>query len=227
MATRFSDSFTRDLRYEPTRKRVRAQVGEATVLDTTRALLVWEPDHTVPKYAAPLEDLDLERLPAGSARECPDPDLAGHLLLDWKAFDRWLEEDDEVVGHPHDPFHRVDVRRSSRHVRVELDGAVLAESRAPTLVFETGHPVRFYFDPADVDQARLEPSPKQTTCAYKGHASYWSVRVHGRLEPDLAWCYRDPLPDCVQLRGLIAFFNERTDISVDGEPEERPHTQWS
>jgi uncharacterized protein (DUF427 family) len=230
MAVRYSDSFERGLRFEPTPKRIRTEWRGQTVVDTTDALLIWEAEQTVPKYAVPRSDIDpgvAAQLPDGAVRDFDDPDLAGYWLLDWDAFDRWLEEEEEVIGHPRDPFHRVDIRRSSRHVRVELDGELLAESASPMLVFETGLPVRYYFDASDVATARLEPSSKATTCAYKGQASYWSVRVGDRVAPDLAWSYVAPLPDNAQLRGLIAFFNERADITVDGELQERPQTQWS
>jgi len=223
---RYSDTFNRGLRFEPTPKRIRAVWRGEPVVDTTNALLIWEAGQTVPKYAVPREDVAGE-LPEGAARACGDPDLAGYWLLDWDAFERWLEEEEAVIGHPRDPFHRVDIRRSSRHVRVELGGVPLAETRSPTLVFETGLPVRFYFDPEAVDTARLEPSSKSTTCAYKGQASYWSARVGNRVARDLAWTYAAPLPDSAQLRGLIAFFNERAHITVDGETQERPLTQWS
>jgi len=156
--------------------------------------------------------------------ECADEDLAGYVQVDWGAVDRWLEEDEEVVGHPRDPFHRIDVRESSRHVVVALDGEVVAESRRPTLLFETGLPVRYYLPREDVRLDQLEAaSDKRTTCAYKGHASYFGTDAH----PDIAWTYLEPLPDAEQIRGLIAFFNERADITVDGELQGRPTTQWS
>src|SRR5437773_6170615 len=161
MATRFSASFPTGLRYEPTPKRVRADVNGTTVLDTTRAVLVWKPGESVPKYAAPADDVDIavvDRLADGAAQRCADDDLRDYLLFEWDAFDRWREEEEEVVGHPRDPFHRVDIRRSSRHVRVALDGVKLAESRSPSLLFETGLPVRYYFAREDVDLERLEPS---------------------------------------------------------------------
>ena len=158
---------------------------------------------------------------------CPaDPALEGYVVLDFDGVGRWLEEDEEIRGHPRDPFHRVDVRRSSRHVRLSLDGVPLATSDRPALVFETLLPPRCYLPAEDV-VVPLQPSPTRTECAYKGEASYWSADLGDRVVPDLAWSYPDPLPDAVQLRGLVSFFDERVDVEVDGVPRRRPVTPWS
>jgi uncharacterized protein (DUF427 family) len=189
------------------------------VVDSRRALLVWQPNRPVPAYAFPSDDVRLEE----SVRECTDDDLSGYVQVDWAAADRWLEEDEEIVGHPRDPFHRIDIRQSSRHVVVSVEGETLAESHRPMLLFETGLPVRHYFPREDVRMDVLEPSDNRTTCAYKGHASYFSAAG----APNIAWTYLEPLTDARQIRGLVAFFNERTDVTVDGEQQERPRTQWS
>ena len=188
-------------------------------MDSRRAVLVWLPDRVVPTYAFPAGDVRLSE----GVHECADDDLADYVRVDWNAADRWLEEDEEIVGHPRDPFHRIDIRRSSRHVAVSLHGDVVAESRRPTLLFETGLPIRHYFPREDVRLDLLRESDKQTTCAYKGHASYFGTDA----DPDIAWTYLEPLPEAEQIRGLIAFFDERADVSVDGELQERPKTQWS
>jgi len=156
-----------------------------------------------------------------------DPALAGYVILDFDGLDTWLEEDEEVVAHPRDPFHRVDVRRSTRHVRIERDGVVLADTTAPRLVFETHLPTRYYLPREDVREDLLRPSDTQTACAYKGGATYYSAVIGDRVVPDLAWVYEDPLPDAAELRGLVAFFDERVDLTVDGDRRERPVTPWS
>jgi uncharacterized protein (DUF427 family) len=264
------------LRHEPTAKRVRATLGGGTVVDSTRAALVWEPRRIVPSYAVPAADIHGELAPAatpaasaaedagsrlpdvfakpvldpsvpftahttggeavdvhangqhrpGAGLRLADPDLASYVVLDFRAFDGWSEEDEPIVGHPRDPFHRIDVLASSRHVRLELDGQVLAESSRPMLLFETMLPTRYYLPREDV-RAELVPSDTQTYCAYKGQASYWSAGVGGRVVPDLAWSYREPLTDASRVGGLIAFFNERVDAVIDGERRERPITPWS
>ena len=253
MATRYSDALPQGLRYEPTPKRVRAEVAGEALFDTRRAILVWEPGHVVPLYAIPSGDVRTDLLQAGRGegadRDVPiaeawaldvdgrrhdaaawrydDEDLADYVAIDWDALDRWLEEEEEVIGHPRDPFKRIDVRRSSRHVVVRIDREVVAETRRPSLLFETGLPIRFYMPFEDARDELLIPSATQTVCAYKGRASHWSVRVGDRLHEDVAWCYPEPLPDHQPIEGLIAFYNERADIEVDGEEVGRPQTQWS
>ena len=155
------------------------------------------------------------------------PPLAGYRAVYWSAMDEWYEEDELAVGHARDPYHRVDVVDSSRHVKVSLNGETLAESTRTRALFETGLPTRWYFPAEDVNMELLEPSDKQTTCAYKGFASYWSVRVNGELDEDLVWTYRDPRHDAERVKDRLAFFNERVDVAVDGQLEERPVTQWS
>jgi uncharacterized protein (DUF427 family) len=250
------------LRHEPTEKRVRARRGDAEVVDSTRALLVWEPRRIVPSYAVPIEDVRARLEPSsgeessdaellhpgipfaahttegegldvelagetlhGAAFRPVDPDLAGYVILAFDAFDGWFEEDEPIVGHPRDPFHRVDIRRSSRHVRVERDGRLLAESSEPTLVFETNLPVRFYL-PRSHLRAEARPSTRRTRCAYKGEAGYLSFELGTGARADLAWSYEDPLPDATALTGLVAFFDELVDVVLDGERRERPRTQF-
>jgi len=264
------------LRHEPIDKRIRARLGGATVVDTTRALLVWEPRRVVPQYAVPDEDVAAELRPAGAAtdgtgadgmgvpamgpapildgRPVLDPSipfahhsaegepfvvrgpdgaeaaafrlaegLDGYVVLDFDGFDAWLEEDEPNVGHPRDPFHRIEIVRSSRHVTVEAGGELVAESSRPSLLFEPPLPVRYYLPPEDVRLDRLPPSDTRTTCAYKGHARYLSLPG----EPDVAWTYPSPLREAAEVTDRIAFFNERVDLRVDGELLGRPVTPWS
>lgn len=156
-----------------------------------------------------------------------DPDLAGHVVLDWAAFTMWLEEDEPVIGHPHDPFDRIDCRRSSRRVVVSHDGHVLADTTRATLLFETPLPTRFYVPRDDVRMDLLTPTDTSSTCAYKGVASYWSASVGGETLTDIAWCYEEPLIDAAPVRGQLAFFDERVDVTLDGAPLARPLTPWS
>ena len=128
-----------------------------------------------------------------------------------------------VVGHPRDPFHRIDVIRSSRHVKVTLDGETLAESYRPLALFETGLPTRWYLPREDVNMDRLQPSETRTTCAYKGHAAIFSSGGHR----DIAWTYAEPEREVEPIRDRIAFYNEFVDIELDGEPQERPASPFS
>jgi uncharacterized protein (DUF427 family) len=155
------------------------------------------------------------------------PPIAGYLAFYWRKMDHWYEEDEEVFVHPRDPYHRVDVLESSRHVRVKVAGEVGAETQRPTILFEAGLPPRYYILEEDVRMELLEASEKTTQCPYKGVASYYSVEAgDGRVE-DLVWYYPEPIPEAAKIEGLLAFFNERVDLEVDGEVQERPRTQWS
>jgi uncharacterized protein (DUF427 family) len=159
---------------------------------------------------------------AAAAFRPDDHDLADYVILEFNAFE-WREEDEPIVSHPHDPFSRIDVLRSSRHIRVEYDGRLLAESTRPMLLFETLLPVRFYLRREDV-VVRLDHSDAVTYCAYKGRASYYSVPDGPK---DIAWTYHEPLHDAEPVRDLVCFFDERLDVTVDGERRDRPVTPWS
>jgi uncharacterized protein (DUF427 family) len=236
-------------------RRVRATLAGTTVLDTTAALYVWEfPPY--PQFYIPLADIDPallvdeehpERLSRGSARrhglrvgntERPGAahvylqdalyGLAGMVRLEWSALDAWFEEDEQVFVHPRSPYVRVDALRASRSVRVELDGLLLAESPSPVLVFETGLPTRFYLDRSHVDFAHLIATDTVTACPYKGRTSgYWSAQTPRQLHPDLAWTYDFPTRELLPIAGLIAFYNERVDLTVDGQLLARPQTPFS
>ena len=237
---------------EPVPRRIRAYLGGEKVLDTTRALYVWEwPNY--PQYYIPLADVrqdlleaeghtqqtgrglvELRGLRVGdqhrprAARvlaESAIAGLSGTVRFDWAAMDVWFEEDEQVFVHPRSPYTRVDALRSNRPVRVELDGVVLADAGSPVMVFETGLPTRYYLSRTDVDFAHLIPSGTVTACPYKGTTSgYWSVRADGTDHADLAWSYDFPTRQLLPIAGLIAFYNEQVDIILDGQRLDRPQT---
>lgn len=142
--------------------------------------------------------------------------LAGHIAFDWNAMDAWFEEDEEVFVHPHDPRKRIDIAASSAHVRVSLAGVTVAESRRPTLLFETGLATRYYLPKLDMRQELLVPSDRVTCCPYKGEARYYSLRLGETLLEDLIWYYRYPTIESVQIAGLLCFYQERIAVEVDG-----------
>ena len=181
--------------------------------------------HTCPgtSFTIRASDGDL----TGAAFAPQDPDLEGYVVLDWDAFSSWREEDEPVVGHPHDPFDRIDCLRSSRHVVISLDGQVLADTSAATLLFETPLPVRYYLPREHVRMDLLQPSERRSVCAYKGTASYWSATVGDQVRRDIAWSYEQPLHDAQPVEGLVSFFTERVDLTVDGEELPRPVTPWA
>jgi len=150
---------------------------------------------------------------AGAAFAPDDADLDGYVVLDWDAFEEWHEEDERVIGHPHDPFDRIDCLRSSRHVVISLDGQVLADTTRATLLFETPLGMRYYLPREDVRMDLLGPSAQQSICAYKGVASYWSVGAGGEEATDIAWGYEHPLHDALPVRDMVCFFTERVDLT--------------
>jgi uncharacterized protein (DUF427 family) len=240
---------------EPVPRRIRAVLDGAVVIDSRSALYVWEwPRY--PQYYLPIADIDPgilideeheEHLRRGTARRLgvragaeERPGVAHHYIasdiegitdmvrFDWAALDGWFEEDEQVFVHPRDPYTRVDALRSGSDVRVELDGVVLAESSRTVMVFETGLPTRYYVDRLDVRFDHLVPSNTVSSCPYKGTTSgYWSVDVGGRVIPDLAWAYDFPTRQLQPIAGLVAFYNEKVDITVDGTHLERPDTHFS
>jgi uncharacterized protein (DUF427 family) len=240
---------------EPVPRRVRATLAGEVVLDTTDALYVWE-WAKYPWFYIPLADVRQEFLvdegpdqkrKQGTARrhalrvgeetrphaaivwqDDTTGGLANTVKFQWDALDSWFEEDEEIFVHPRNPYSRVDAIRSSRPVRIELDGVVLAESSAPVMVFETGLPTRYYLPRTALRLEVLEPSDTVTECPYKGRTSaYWSVRIGDRLRPDLAWSYDFPTRQLLPITGLVAFYNEKVDITIDGRPLERPTTHFS
>lgn len=229
-------------------------LGGRVVLDTTRAMYVWEWPY-YPQYYIPIDDVDpaalideqrSRKLSRGTARSLGlrvDDDhrpAAGHVYTDdskqglsgmvrfeWDQLDAWFEEDEEVFVHPRNPYTRVDALRSTRPVRVELDGVVLAESTAPVMVFETGLPTRYYLNRTQIDFAYLRPTTTVTACPYKGRTTgYWSVEVGGTVHPDLAWSYDFPTGSLLPIAGLVSFYNEFVDIYLDGRLLERPVTPF-
>ena len=124
--------------------------------------------------------------------------------------------------------HTITITPTDAHVEVRVDGELLAATDPPLLLDETGLPTRYYLDRLDVDFTHLVPSETVTACPYKGTTSaYWSVDVGGRVEPDLAWAYDFPTRQLLPVAGLVAFYNEKVDLSVDGVRLERPGTKFS
>ena len=244
---------TGELRVEIGRRRVRPMLGGEAVADTYAPLLVWEhPGY--PMYYFPRGDVRAELRPtgvthaiarvgegfrhdvvigdrtaSGAALTFPDASepVNGAVRFEWDAIDEWLEEDEPVYTHPHDPYKRIDVLASSRHVVVELDGVTVAETRRPHILFETSLPPRYYMPLIDVQMNLFIPSEHHTRCAYKGEASYWSIDTGKSVHTDIAWIYRTPLPEVQKIAGLVCFYNERVDLTIDDVRQARPHSPFS
>ena len=242
------------VRVEQGAKRVRIYLAGRLVADTRRPFLVWEVPY-YPAYYLPLADVVAELEPIGKTAHSPSrgeaqifdvrvegataesaamryPDspleqLRDLVRFDWNAMDEWLEEDEPVYVHPRDPYTRVDILASSRHVRVAVDGVTVGDSVRPRILFETGLPPRYYLPLSDIRAELLIPSDTQTHCPYKGTAGYWSVDTGHGMHRDLVWIYRAPLPESQKIAGLACFYNEKVDIYLDGELQERPRTKFS
>lgn len=240
------------VRVEPSDKRVRVMLGGEVVADTARPLLVWEVPY-FPTYYFPAGDVKTDLLvDSGEVRESPSrgaatqymvkvngsegvgytyhepkiEELAGHYAFVWKTMDHWFEEDEEVFVHPRDPYTRIDIVASSRHVRVEVDGETVADTTNAFFLFETGLPTRYYIPKTDVRMDLLTETDHVTACPYKGTARYWSVTVDGETHDNLVWGYDAPLPESQKILGLVAFYNEKVDIYVDDVLRERPKTKF-
>jgi uncharacterized protein (DUF427 family) len=232
------------VRVEHGKKRIRAYLGGELVADTTKPLLVWEKPY-YPAYYFPASDVrgdllsedggfahspsrgdaNLLTVSAGGQHrpgaallyeQSPFDELRNTIRLEWTAMDTWFEEDEEVFTHPRDPYTRVDILPSSRHVRVEMNGITIAETTKPTLLFETALPVRYYLPKTDVHMDLLEPTSSVSHCPYKGEASYWSLSLGEIRVDDVAWSYPTPLPESQKIAGLVCFYTDKVDVYVDG-----------
>ena len=223
-------------------RRVRGYFAGELIVDSERLLLVYESKRP-PAYWFPTGDVRMGylqerdqvdgselrrwhlvtggRIAEDAARAYLDPageraPLAGHVTFTWNAMDAWFEEDEEVFVHPRDPYTRVDTVHTSRHIRIEVDGQVIAESYRPVFLYETGLRTRYYLPKQDVRMDLLEPTPTQTRCPYKGIASYWTLNLGDHALKDIAWSYAHPIPECTRIENLVSFYNERVDIYLDG-----------
>ena len=246
------------LRFEPSPRRVRALFADTTIADSKKAMLLHEAKHLPVYYFPVEDVRTDLLVSSEHTTHCPlkgeasywtisvgdrvaenavwgyqEPlqgarFLEGYVAFYWNEMDAWYEEDDEVFVHARDPYHRVDVLHSSRHVRVLVGGERIAESRRPRLLFETGLPTRYYLPKLDVRMDLLEPSQTTTGCPYKGRASYYSARVGEVFLPDAAWTYSAPIPECSKIENLVCFFQERVEaVYVDGDAIPRPRTPWT
>ena len=239
---------------EPTPKRLRVEVGGVTIADSRRAMMLHESGQQ-PIYYFPPQDVRVDVLEDSDRHtHCPKkgdasyytiraggeevkdgawyypdplpcaPPIKGLIAFYFNRMGRWLEEGEEIGVHPRDPYHRVDVLATDRHIRVSLEGTVLAETDRAVALFESNLPARWYLPAEDV-KVELEPSDTLTRCPYKGTASYYSAKVEGGK--DLVWYYEQPLDEVGRIKGLVCFFNEKVDIELDGELQQRPDSPWS
>jgi uncharacterized protein (DUF427 family) len=256
-ATRRAPDPNHKVEIEPSPRWVRVEVNGTTIADSKRTLLLREtnnrPVYYFPQEDVRMDLLE----PTDRSTYCPykgdasywtirvgdrveenavwgylaplpqGAPIKGYVAFYWNKVDRWLEEAEQIYAHARDPYHRVDVLDSTRHVRVVVNGETVADTRRPRLLFETTHPTRYYIPREDVRLDLLTATDKHTRCPYKGEASYWTANVGGAALPDIVWSYPDPIAECPRIKDYLCFFNEKVDVYVDDELQERPITAWS
>lgn len=235
---------TEPVRIERCAKRLRTYLGGELIADTDDARLVWEVPY-YPAYYLPKADVEMRRFAAnGRVRvsetrgeavifdvaaggqvavdgawhypASPVEELRDLVRIDWAAMDAWFEEDEEVFVHARSPYTRIDVLPSSRRVEVAVNGVTVIDSTRSMVLFETGRPPRYYVPTDDIRMDLLESTDTVTGCPYKGFASYWTVHAAGETYPDLAWCYRTPLPESARIAGLVCIWDHHVETRVDG-----------
>ena len=197
-------------------RRVRATKDDAMVVDSERVRLVYRTG-SLPRFAFPVDDVRI-------ASE-PEPAVEGYVTVAWDAVDAWFEEDDEIVVHPRDPYHRIDVLDTSRRVVVRVNGDELAATSRARILFEAALPARYYLPRADVLMDRLTLSDVRTGCAYKGFPDHFDAGD----SPAVAWSYPEPRRDAELVRDRVCFYQERDEVEldVDGVIAPSARTQWS
>lgn len=228
---------------EPARRRIRIRFDDTWIADTENAILLHEPghypvaylpvDHVEPGVLIATDRATTHRdlgptdwfTVAGPGRsaeraawthsQLPEHAslLMGHIAFAWRAMDAFYEEDERILGHAADNYHRVDIRASSRHLVVRAAGTTIADTTAPVVLYESGFAPRWYVPRRDVDEAALTPTTTQTFCPYKGIAGYYSVAG----VPGAAWYYRDAFPEAARIDDLISFEPDKLDVTLDGQ----------
>lgn len=241
------------IRIEPMPRQVRVMLGGEFIADTVKPLLVWEIPY-YPTYFFPEADVRTDLLvETGETRSSPEigeateyalklngaegvaysyqdsavEQLRGYYAFVWDSMDHWFEENEEVYVHVRDPYSRVDILPSQRRVRVEVAGVTVADTTHASFLYETGLPTRYYMPKSDVRMDLLLPTDSTSQCPYKGVARYWSLNVEGNVYEDIVWGYDFPRPESQKIAGMVCFYNEKVDIFIDEEPEERPQTPFS
>ncbi|OPH57909.1 hypothetical protein BC351_04705 [Paenibacillus ferrarius] len=236
------------IRAEVSPRWIRVQFAGVTVADSKKVLIVTEtgklPVYYFPKedvrtdlltpsvhteehankgealyWHIQIGDTIIERAAWSYARPSAETEfLNDYFSFVWKKAEAWYEEEEEIFVHARDPYSRVDAIPSSRHIQVYIGGELVADSRRPVVLYETGLTPRYYLPKEDIRLDLLSPSDSLTRCPYKGIASYWSAALGGKTYKDVVWSYAQPLPEVHEIAGLLSFYNEEVDaLYIDGE----------
>jgi uncharacterized protein (DUF427 family) len=226
---------------EPLRRRMRVRFGDEWIADSEDVLLLHEPGRYPVAYFpvadigvdiliaedrvtghGELGDLQWYTVVVGDRRTehaawqhiaLPSyaTELTERVAFAWRAMDGFYEEEDRIVGHAADPYHRIDIRNSSRHFVVRDGDRVIADTRRPVVLYESGFAPRWYVTREDIDEATLEHVDGQTFCPYKGLADYYSVGQRRRA----AWSYVDAWPESDRISNLVSFEPDKIDVWLD------------
>lgn len=243
----FGQGGVENLKILDTEKRIRGILAGTVMFNTTRAKLVWEHKH-FPQYWIPrssfsqiavfendkavsgidsstaLIKVNHQSVAALVVPSSFNSELAGYVKVEFNALDQWLEEQSQIIFHATDPFHRVDVLPTGRHIRIEIDGVVLADTGSEggiISLWETNFPPRWYLPRTAISWQHLVESETHTGCPYKGEASYYHVLINGKKHEDVIWWYRFPIRESTLIQGLLCFYPDKVDMWVDGERTER------
>ena len=228
---------------EPLRRRMRAEVGRRTVVRSDNAVVLFEPGRYPVAYFPIGDFAEGALRPTDHRTTHPElgetawfevvgdtrtagrgawqhvglpahaPILEGKVALAWRAMDAFFEEDDRILGHASDPYHRIDIRHTSRHLVVRAGERVVADTTGPLVLYESGFAPRWYVPPDDVVAEALALTDLQTFCPYKGIASYYDIDG----ARNAAWSYRAAFDDVAPIGDLVSFEPDRVEVSLDGE----------
>jgi uncharacterized protein (DUF427 family) len=229
---------------EPLRRRMRVRFAGAWIADSEDAVLLHEPgrypvayfpvgdiadgvlepiEHTTQHrdlgttswYTVRVAGQDASRA-AWQLTGLPDyaSELKGRIAFAWRAMDAFYEEDERIVGHAADSYHRIDIRQTSRHLVIRSGDQVIADSTRPLALYESGFAPRWYVPRADVDQAALAPVEGQTFCPYKGLCDYYDVGEARRA----AWSYQNAYTEVARISGFLSFEPDLVEVYRDGTP---------
>jgi uncharacterized protein (DUF427 family) len=139
--------------------------------------------------------------------------LGNRIAFAWRAMEAFYEEDERILGHAADSYHRIDIRQTSRSLIVRQQDRVIADSKRPIVLYESGFAPRWYVPRTDIDESALAFVEHQTFCPYKGLCTYYDIG-EGRLA---AWSYRAAYPEVARISGLVSFEPDIVSVHLDGK----------
>jgi uncharacterized protein (DUF427 family) len=227
---------------EPLRRRMRVRFGGTWIADSENVVVLFEPDRypvayfpetgIVPgtlqltEHSTRHRDLGPTAWYTVSAGEQIAPraawrytdlpsyasELQGRVAFAWPAMDAFYEEDERILGHAADSYHRIDIRQTSRNLVVRHHDRIVADTKQPLVLYESGFAPRWYVPRADIDESALTFVEHQTFCPYKGVCSYYNIG-DARLG---AWSYREAFPEVGRISGLVSFEPDIVSVQLDG-----------